>query len=165
MSLGFGGDPGTTVKRAIDNCAAGACLVAAAGNNGPGADTVTWPARYRNVIGVGAVDRNCVVAGFSSRGPADPNAYVEDNVEIVAPGVDVWSNKLGGGQQDLVTMSGTSMASPIAAGIIACFRSKYTTLQGTDGFRYKIRNSILDLGIGGPDNWYGLGLARCLVGS
>lgn len=165
MSLGARSDLGTTFQRQLDASAASACIVAAAGNDGPGADTVTWPARYRNVIGVGAVDRNCNIAEFSSRGPADPNAFVEDNVEVVAPGVDVWSNKLNGGQQELVQLSGTSMGSPIAAGIIACFRQKYSSNAGTNGFRYKIRDSILDLGIGGSDNWYGMGLARLLTNS
>jgi subtilisin family serine protease len=166
MSLGSVNDPGETYHRAIQDCAERCVIVAAAGNSGPNANTVNWPARFRETIGVGAVNRDCNIAEFSSRGPADPNAFVEDNVEIVAPGVDVWSNKLGGGQQELIKMSGTSMATPIASGIMALFQQKHREVEGgTESWRYLIRNSVLDLGIGGPDNWYGLGLTRILSDS
>lgn len=37
---------------------------------------------------------------------------------------------------------------------------KDASLVGTDGFRYRLRNSFIDLGIAGPDNWYGLGLVH-----
>jgi subtilisin family serine protease len=160
MSLGGAQQPPAPVASAVALASQGAVIIAAAGNNGPGNDTVTWPARYREVIGVGAVDRNRAIADFSSRGPADPNAYVEDNVECVAPGVDIYSNRLGGGAQDLVTKSGTSMATPIVSGICALLKQKDRSLVGTNGFRYRLRRSYIDLGIGGPDNWYGLGLVH-----
>lgn len=159
MSLGGSQAPPTVVQRAINLASQRQAIIAAAGNNGPNPDTVTWPARYRPVIGVGAVDRNRNIARFSSRGPADPNAFVEDNVECVAPGVDVYSNQLGGGAQSLVKKSGTSMASPIVSGICALLKQKDRSLSGTTDFRFRLRRSFIDLGIGGPDNWYGLGLA------
>jgi len=160
LSLGGSVEPPVATHRAIQQLALGTAVIAAAGNNGPNANTVTWPARYREVIGVGAVDRNSVIAPFSSRGSNNPGDYVEDWVEVVAPGVDVWSNKLGAGQQDLIQMSGTSMACPVVVGICALLKQKDSTLQGTTGFRFRLRRSLLDLGIPGPDNWYGLGLVQ-----
>jgi subtilisin family serine protease len=160
MSLGALQQPPAVVGSAIAAASQNAVIVAAAGNNGPGNDTVNWPARYREVIGVGAVDRNRVIADFSSRGPADPNAFVEDNVECVAPGVDIFSNRLGGGPQDLVQMSGTSMATPMVSAICALLKQKDRSLVGTNGFRFRLRGSFIDLGIPGPDNWYGLGLVH-----
>ena len=159
MSLGSSRRPPVVVHRAIRRAARRQVIIAAAGNNGPGNNTVGWPARYREVIGVGAVDRQRKIASFSSRGPNNPNAYVEDYVECVAPGVDIYSNQLGGGPQRLVKKSGTSMAAPVVSGICALLKQRDRSLSGTSAFRYRLRRSYLDLGIQGPDNWYGLGHA------
>ncbi|MEL6134671.1 MAG: S8 family serine peptidase, partial [Bacteroidota bacterium] len=159
MSLGSRGRPPVVVHRAIQKAAKQAVIVAAAGNSGPGANTVGWPARYREVIGVGAVDCNRKIASFSSRGPRDSRSFVEDHVECVAPGVDIYSNQLRGGSTRLTKKSGTSMASPVVAGICALLKQKNRRLKGTWAFRYRLRRSFIDLGISGPDNWYGLGQA------
>lgn len=72
---------------------AGVALVFAAGNSGPGPDTVGFPARLPWIISVGATckaqgvwsdrcpDGAGQVADFSSRG---------ETVDVTAPGVDVW---------------------------------------------------------------------------
>ena len=104
MSLGGGSAP--AALEAMCNAAfnAGVLLVAAAGNNGPGMNTVGQPGRYKNVIAVSAIDNANVIAPFSSRGP---------EVELSAPGVQVLSTVPGGG---FGVMSGTSMACPHVAG-------------------------------------------------
>ena len=107
MSLGGGGAPtalGDMCEAAYDD---GVLLVAAAGNSGPGANTVGFPAKYPHVMAIAAVDSSDIVAGFSSRGP---------EVEVCAPGVHVLSTTRGGGTG---TMSGTSMACPHVSGVAA----------------------------------------------
>jgi len=108
MSLGSS-QPDAGIHAAIQRAVAtGAYVVCAAGNDGPGPrDTVGWPARFDEVVAVGAVDQNGAVANFSSRGP---------EVDVCAPGVDVLSTYLMG---QYAKLSGTSMATPHVAGIVA----------------------------------------------
>ncbi|MDD5302288.1 MAG: S8 family peptidase [Elusimicrobia bacterium] len=107
MSLG-GASGSPALERAVKQAlAAGVVVVCAAGNSGPDADTVGFPAGYPGVIAVAASDSNDQVAKFSSRG---------DAVAFIAPGVDIMSTIPGGGTAKL---SGTSMASPHVAGLAA----------------------------------------------
>ncbi len=107
MSLG-GPNTSSALQRAVQKAlSAGVVIVCAAGNSGPGANTVGYPAGYPGVIAIAASDRNDKVASFSSRG---------DAVAFIAPGVKITSTIPGGGLKDL---SGTSMASPHAAGLAA----------------------------------------------
>jgi subtilisin len=115
VSMSLGGPSAPTALETMCNTAwsKGLLLVAAAGNSGlrnpvPPADSnVGFPAKYQNVIAVSAIDSSNVIAPFSSTGP---------EVDLCAPGVDVLSDKLGGGT---TTMSGTSMACPHVAGVAA----------------------------------------------
>ncbi len=86
---------------------AGIIQVAAAGNSGPKANSVNYPAKYSEVIAVAAIDSSDQVASWSSRGP---------QVDLAAPGVNINSTYLNGKYQIL---SGTSMASPHVAGVVA----------------------------------------------
>ena len=107
MSLGGGGAPqalGDMCEAAYND---GVLLVAAAGNSGPGNNTVGFPAKYPHVMAVSAVDSSDTIANFSSRGP---------QVEICAPGVQILSTTRGGGYG---RMSGTSMACPHVSGVAA----------------------------------------------
>lgn len=87
--------------------------VFAVGNEGPG--TSRSPGNYADALSVGAVDKNELVADFSSSQrflrQADP--IVPD---IVAPGVDIVSAVP---KKGFLTMSGTSMATPHIAGLAA----------------------------------------------
>jgi subtilisin len=109
INMSLGGDTGSAaLERAVNKALkAGIVIVAAAGNSGPGPDTVGYPGGYPGVIAVAASDSSDKVAKFSSRG---------DAVAVIAPGVDVKSTVPGGGY---ATESGTSMASPHVAGLAA----------------------------------------------
>ena len=85
INLSFGGaETSRTLQEAIVTATGtfGAVVVAASGNQGT--QGVTYPARYRQVIAVGASDRNSpdARASFSNWGP---------EVDVVAPGIDLVS--------------------------------------------------------------------------
>jgi subtilisin family serine protease len=105
--------------------AAGTFFVAAAGNSGPACGSVEDPpAPYTDVLTVGAVDSRGAIADFSSRGPTPDGSAKPD---VVAPGENVLSALPGGGYGRL---SGTSMAAPHVAGVVALMWSAEPALVG-----------------------------------
>lgn len=117
---------------AIDNTeAAGVVVTWSAGNSGPRRGTMIVPADRATTptrnFSIGAVDATnsswpYIVAGFSSRGPSlcTPDGRSAVKPEVVAPGVAVYSSVPGGGYEG--GWSGTSMAGPHAAGVVALIR-------------------------------------------
>ncbi|MEV4464204.1 S8 family serine peptidase [Micromonospora echinofusca] len=119
-----GCDPGVLRPATAALDAAGILVVAAAGNTGPYCGSIDDPpAPYANVLTVGAVNRQRKVTLFSSRGPV-PGAAKPD---LVAPGDEVLSAMPGGGY---ATLSGTSMATPQVAGVVALMWSANPALVG-----------------------------------
>lgn len=118
ISLSLGGGPDPTppdqffpalrraIRRATD---AGVIVLAAAGNDGGPGDRVGYPGKYPEVITVAATDINQYVAPFSSRGPA---------VDVAAPGDNIVSTLPNGRYAE---WDGTSMATPMAAGVAALY--------------------------------------------
>ncbi|MCK4607208.1 MAG: S8 family serine peptidase [candidate division Zixibacteria bacterium] len=137
--------------------AAGIVTIFAAGNEGPEAMSLRNPADLAttpvNCFSVGAVDGGLTVANFSSRGPSscDPSRI---KPEVVAPGVAVRSSQKGGGY---AYMSGTSMAAPFVAGLVALMR-QYNPDATVDQIKYALLQATTDLGATGEDNAYGRGL-------
>lgn len=125
LSLGTSGssDGGDALCEICDRAVeSGTVVCVAAGNDGPNRRTVSSPAAARRVITVGAATSSGLVAEFSSRGPTSDDRL---KPEIVAPGVDIISARAkdtrAGKPLDnyYTSATGTSMATPHVAGIIA----------------------------------------------
>ncbi len=104
---------------------AGIVVVAAAGNNGPGKNSVTIPGQCKSIITVGSIDDHKGLSkgqkpGYSGRGPTDCCVV---KPEILAPGTAIKSCSYRGNGYE--AKSGTSMSAPIISGCIALLLEKY----------------------------------------
>jgi len=120
-------------------------FIAAAGNGGNSA--YGYPASYKSLMSVAAIDSNKNKAGFSQ---------YNDQVEISAPGVLVKSSLP---DDKYASWSGTSMATPHVAGVAGLLWMYFPECKN-----YQIRNVLLataeDLGDNGCDTKYGFGLVQ-----
>jgi subtilisin family serine protease len=115
LSLGTAnGYPNDPLSTAVDNAVEiGVVCVVAAGNEGS-YYSIHSPGTAKKAITVGATDKLDHIANFSSRGPNSVTYGIKP--DIVAPGVNILSCKLGGGFEE---HSGTSASAPHAAGVAA----------------------------------------------
>ena len=129
-------------------------IIVAAGNDGQ-KNSVNYPAKYPEVICVTAYDKNGSPAWFNSRGP---------EVDFSAPGVDIYSTWLN---NTYAYASGTSMATPFMAGVVALLISKHKIQEAQTGMNDcktvdQIRQHLLkytdDKGVIGKDNTWGYGV-------
>jgi serine protease AprX len=138
-SGGFNPDHPVNVASRIASEQRNMVVTFAAGNEGSAPDTHNPYAKAPWVISVAAGEKNATLAGFSSRGTEGGDRTVtsrtgetivwRDEPTITAPGVDIHSaftatGPLGLLEPDLTNpfytiMSGTSMATPVVAGIVA----------------------------------------------
>jgi subtilisin family serine protease len=131
MSLGAPSDSDAMHRAVRFAKGSGLVIVAAAGNSG---GSVGFPGQYPEVITVSASDSDDKIASFSSRGP---------QVKFIAPGVDVVSDKLGGG---FISYNGTSMATPHVTGLAALAVSQgWTGLSGPDGVYNQLKKAAKPL--------------------
>lgn len=123
-----GCDPNALLYAANNLRDAGIFVVVSTGNDGPGCSTVTAPlSLYDSVFSVGAIDRNGNMADFSSRGPVTADGSGRMKPDVTAPGVDIYSSLPGG---TYGSSSGTSMAGPHVAGVVALLWSADPSLIG-----------------------------------
>nr|CEL14651.1 peptidase S8 and S53, subtilisin, kexin, sedolisin [Kibdelosporangium sp. MJ126-NF4]CTQ96720.1 peptidase S8 and S53, subtilisin, kexin, sedolisin [Kibdelosporangium sp. MJ126-NF4] len=126
LSLGGPDSPDNDpLEEAVNTLSAknGTLFVIAAGNSGPGAESISSPGSADAALTVGAVDREDGLAPFSSRGPRIGDAGIKP--DITGPGVGIAAAKAANGRlgtpvvDGYVSMSGTSMATPHVAGSAA----------------------------------------------
>lgn len=112
----------------------GVLVVAAAGNSGPDYETIKSPGISSKIITVGGLNDNRTdennfsenffeIASFSSRGPA-LKRYKPD---LIAPSVDIVS--CARDEKQYTKLSGTSVSTPMIAGICACALEKNPYLK------------------------------------
>jgi subtilisin family serine protease len=122
----------------------GGLLVWAAGNDGR---NLTFSNRDADdIIVAGATDSNDSLASFSAFGPM---------VDVVAPGVSVFTLDASANNA-YTSVSGTSFATPLTAGLCALIWSADPTLSPDDVERV-LKTGCQDLGAVGVDDTYGYG--------
>lgn len=147
MSLGYknGSSYLSAAVEYAESC--GVVVVASAGNegaSGSGDSTVCYPAAYKSVIAVGAVDADGSLASFSSTG---------SQVSLTAPGVGLYAEDDLGEPR---VFSGTSASAPCVAGVIAYVMSQKEGMTATEAAALVLENAN-DAGMPGKDSEYGMG--------
>jgi serine protease AprX len=115
---------------AVDNLkASGVVVVVSAGNSGnSGCSSVSTPAAiFESSFTVGATAENDTITGFSSRGPVIVDGSGRLKPDVAAPGRNVRSSIRNG---QYAAFSGTSMAGPHVAGLVALVISANPALAG-----------------------------------
>jgi hypothetical protein len=123
-------------------------IVAAAGNQGPKA-LPAYPAAYKNVIAVTAVDRFNRIYRYANQG-----TYIR----FAAPGVRIWlpgTNGKGGYCQ------GTSYASAFGTAVTATFWNNPGADKKIESLVRLVSKNAVDLGPPGRDPIFGWGLIHC----
>lgn len=155
MSFGSIGYYEEMIEPVLNMVAAGIVPVASIGNEGEG--TSGGPGNVYECFGIGATDSNDYVASFSSGEVVDwPASYYEPYIkpDFSAPGSSVLSSVPDGGYE---YHSGTSMAAPHAAGVVALMLEGNSDL-GVDDVYDALRSTADDLGATGKDIGYGWGI-------
>jgi serine protease len=158
INLSLAGPDFSTVEQKAFTAArdAGVICIAAAGNNSN--PFPYYPAAYAGVLAVSAVDADKLLTVYSNFG---------STIDIAAPGGDfqqtVWSTwAYDNGtviQPSYHNFSGTSMAAPHVAGVIALMKAVYPDLTPAELDTLLSNGSITeDLGPPGRDDEYGYGL-------
>jgi serine protease AprX len=160
ISMSLGGDDSSdgqdplslAVNRAVD---AGMVVLVAAGNSGPGAYTISSPAAAEKAITVGnMVDMG--KGGFalwfsSSHGPTADGRVKPD---LCAPGYQILAAKAN--SDGYTRMTGTSMATPFAAGVAGLMRQANPQL-GPAQVKALLKQTAVHFGRSGENNEYGAG--------
>lgn len=155
MSLGSSSEDPTITRAMKELAEKGVWIIAAAGNSGANTPDVDWPGRSPHCISVAALASNLTPASFSSAGA---------KIDTSGAGVNIWSAKPGGGYQQ---MSGTSMATPFVAGMLALYRSGLKRLGRPMPTVYQLRETLFarstDVGTPGDDRRTGPGWVTPLL--
>lgn len=120
----------------------GLVIVAASGNEST--SLTSYPAGFDNVLSVGSTNRSDAVSTYSNWG---------ETLDLVAPGESVYSTTPNNG---FLRMSGTSMATPVVAGVAALIKAQNPHFTNTD-IEAQLLSTTKDLGPIGWDSKSGHG--------
>ncbi len=152
MSLGVWAQSITlenAVKYALDH---NVSVVVAAGNERNSGNQRNYLAAINGVIAVGATDQDNKITYFSNSG---------DYVSVAAPGWDVTSSVPSFlSLRSYRKMSGTSMAAPAVAGVVALLKDKFGAVATPQWIKQRLESTATDLGTSGRDDLYGHGLVN-----
>jgi len=138
-----GSSASSTLQTAVNYAwSKGAVIFAAAGNSS--SSSPVYPAACTNVVAVSATEPNDTLASFSNYGSW---------IDLSAPGDMIMTTQVGGSYGD---WWGTSLASPIAAGVGALALSANPSLTASALVSLLEKNSD-DLGATGFDQYFGWG--------
>jgi len=162
-----------TLQQAVEGqLAAGINMVAGAGNDGSGCSSVFYPpAIYEASYTVGALNTGTdTLASFSSRGPVNIDSSNRIKPNITTPGTNTRSS-YNTGDSAYANLSGTSMATPHAAGVTALLISARSYLrQNPIAQRTVLNNSAVHINSSlcssngtYPNNLYGYGRINALA--
>ena len=150
---------GTTLQNAVDYAwNHGVVVVAAAGNNG--SNTLFYPAAYANAMAIASTNLTDYRSCFSNYGSSTVQF-----ITVAAPGESIYSATPldANGNDTYGTYSGTSMATPHAAGIAGLLFVQDPGRTNTL-VREIIESTTNDLGPLGSDPYYGTGRINALRG-
>ena len=166
------------MEQAVENLRmAGVVVVVSAGNSGPNCHTVQTPsAIFDRSFSVGALHWNDTIASFSSRGSVMIDSSNRTKPNVTAPGVATTSYMTvgdGSSNWNYANASGTSMAGPHVAGLVALMISADSSLAGDvnrieDIIEKTAIQRISNQNCGGvsgttiPNNTYGYGVIDAL---
>lgn len=163
------GKTATTTKAARVAARKGVLLVTAAGNEGhfrtrnpDSTGTLIAPADADSIVTVGAASSTGIIASFSSTGPTFDGRV---KPEAVAQGVNVYSAN-GTTLTDYTFVSGTSLSTPLTAGVAALVLSAHpylTPMQVREALiqtAQRINDGVRTATW--PNNFYGYGMVNAL---
>jgi subtilisin family serine protease len=168
MNISLGGSPpNLRLTRAVNAATAAGIVVVFSAGNEFDSDNIVERAAAVNpdsfprtlmqataaanglILAVGAIDPDTnVITDFSNRAGDQSQFY------IAAPGIDILTRGLNG---NLVSVSGTSFASPHVAGALALLLEAFPNLTGKQAVDLLLR-SARDAGAPGTDSVYGRGI-------
>lgn len=150
ISMSLGSSMNSAVKEEAVKYALSKDIVVVAAMGNRGDNSMTFPGAQAGVIAVGATDNADKRASFSQYGKW---------ISVSAPGVGILSTfptYNTSGKKDYGSISGTSMATPAVAGVVALIRSQFPTMN-REQVRAQLEHSVDDLGAPGFDDYYGFG--------